>query len=630
MYGSERTGMKRASSIRVKILVPLVILMSFLLISSTAVFIVTTNTTRNTILDGQLAEETQRLRAAMERSELDVSNSARGFARSPELVQAMLDDAAGDNAVLRMDDVAVVVRDRFRLDQVVVTNSEQQARVNIATYSDLTLLRFYTDETLAECLRQHSVHTLQAPETTLLIGCAPVYAVVNDPDGSDTPTRMIIGTVYTVRDVARMLPDLRRELGLMANIESPDIPALNGAISVVDTASAEGETYSRDGFRIKHIELSTGGSSLDLVLLLNEQQINTIVDSGLQVMIISNILMLLLLLSVVYLMMQQLTRPVLQLARSAQLVAAGDLDQHLPTTSRDEIGTLMSSFNTMIDGLREREQAERQRELAEREREVAEASSRAKSTFLANMSHELRTPLNAIIGYSEMLQEEAEDLNEPALASDLQKIQSAGNHLLSLINDILDISKIEADRMELHLEPFPISSLIEDVIDTSKPLAQQNKNTLVVNCSDNLGTMYADQTRTRQILLNLLSNACKFTHNGTITLHVVTHWQQGYEPGEPSDSQVLCPLNADGIIVFRISDTGIGMTTEQMNKLFTPFMQADQSTTRKYGGTGLGLAITRRLCQIMGGDVTVESMPDRGSTFTVTLPLKGNSYEKIS
>jgi signal transduction histidine kinase len=366
------------------------------------------------------------------------------------------------------------------------------------------------------------------------------------------------------------------------------------------------------------------------VLLLNEQQINTIVDSGLQVMIISNILMLLLLLSVVYLMMQQLTRPVLQLARSAQLVAAGDLDQHLPTTSRDEIGTLMSSFNTMIDGLREREQAERQRELAEREREVAEASSRAKSTFLANMSHELRTPLNAIIGYSEMLQEEAEDLNEPALASDLQKIQSAGNHLLSLINDILDISKIEADRMELHLEPFPISSLIEDVIDTSKPLAQQNKNTLVVNCSDNLGTMYADQTRTRQILLNLLSNACKFTHNGTITLHVVTHWQQGYEPGEPSDSQVLCPLNADGIIVFRISDTGIGMTTEQMNKLFTPFMQADQSTTRKYGGTGLGLAITRRLCQIMGGDVTVESMPDRGSTFTVTLPLKGNSYEKIS
>jgi signal transduction histidine kinase len=217
------------------------------------------------------------------------------------------------------------------------------------------------------------------------------------------------------------------------------------------------------------------------------------------------------------------------------------------------------------------------------------------------MSHELRTPLNAIIGVSEMLREDAEAAKQDT--EPLDRVLGAGKHLLTLINDILDLSKIEAGRMELQLESFPLAPLIADVVKTIEPLAAKNANRLAVNCDGAIGTLHADQMRLRQALLNLMSNANKFTERGTISVDARQAQDNGRE-----------------WITIAVADTGIGMTAEQMSKLFQEFSQADATTTRKYGGTGLGLAISKRFCQMMGGDITVESEPGKGSTFTVRLP----------
>jgi two-component system, NtrC family, sensor kinase len=239
-------------------------------------------------------------------------------------------------------------------------------------------------------------------------------------------------------------------------------------------------------------------------------------------------------------------------------------------------------------------------EIQDKSRQLAEASQH-KSQFLANMSHELRTPLNAIIGVTEMLREDAEALKQDV--EPLDRVLGAGRHLLALINDILDLSKIEAGRMELQIESFPLAPLIADVVKTIEPLAAKNANQVAVQCDAELGALHADQMRLRQALLNLTSNANKFTERGTITIEA----RQGQD-----DSR-------DWVSI-AVTDTGIGMTAEQMGKLFQEFSQADASTTRKYGGTGLGLAISKRFCQMMGGDITVESEPGHGSTFTIRLP----------
>ncbi len=247
-------------------------------------------------------------------------------------------------------------------------------------------------------------------------------------------------------------------------------------------------------------------------------------------------------------------------------------------------------------------------EEAETARVKAEDANRSKSEFLANMSHELRTPLNAIIGYSEMLEEDFTGLGEDDFVPDLQKIQGAGKHLLGLINSVLDLSKIEAGRMELFLEDISIKTLLDDIIGTIQPLAQKNNNQLRLTCPDDMGSLHADQVKLRQSLINLLSNACKFTENGTITLSVKPTMKAGLQGHEENWLQ------------FTVTDTGIGMTPEQMGKIFQAFTQADTSTTRKYGGTGLGLAITKQFISMMGGDVSVDSVYGEGTTFTLTLP----------
>ncbi|MGH7590111.1 MAG: GAF domain-containing protein, partial [Gemmatimonadales bacterium] len=235
----------------------------------------------------------------------------------------------------------------------------------------------------------------------------------------------------------------------------------------------------------------------------------------------------------------------------------------------------------------------------------AESANQAKSRFLANMSHELRTPLNAIIGYSEMLKEDAEDRGNEGYAADLEKIRSSGKHLLALINDVLDLSKVEAGKMELYLETFDVRSLVEEVKTTVRPLILQKANTLDVDVASDLGPIRADLTKVRQMLFNLLSNASKFTENGAIELRV------SRAPG------VSWPGHD---VLFSVQDHGIGMTPEQQGRLFEAFSQAEASTTRRFGGTGLGLAITRHFTEMMGGRILVESAPGVGSTFTIRIP----------
>jgi signal transduction histidine kinase/CheY-like chemotaxis protein len=299
--------------------------------------------------------------------------------------------------------------------------------------------------------------------------------------------------------------------------------------------------------------------------------------------------------------------PVLELAETAKGVSRKkDYSVRAAKRVDDEIGLLVDSFNEMLTQIQTRDnELKIANDEANEARNKAEAASRAKGTFLANMSHELRTPLNAILAYSQILQDEARDRNQEFFVPDLQKINLAGTHLLALINDVLDLSKIEAGKMELVLGDFELPRLVEDVASMIKPLVDKNSNKLLVECSSTIGMMHADSTRVRQVLFNLLSNASKFTEKGRIMLRVLRQTEAG-----------------EDWISFVVQDSGIGLTAEQSAKLFQSFTQADASTGRKYGGTGLGLAICRRFCRMMGGDITVVSELGRGATFTARIPAR--------
>jgi signal transduction histidine kinase len=321
-------------------------------------------------------------------------------------------------------------------------------------------------------------------------------------------------------------------------------------------------------------------------------------------------------------------KPFQHMEATTQAYIAGNKKARVDIPTKDEFGVLANFMNEMLDRIEENEQR-LHKEVSERKiaaqqvqqqrdalqqltreltaaRDQAYEANYAKSAFLANMSHELRTPLNAVIGYSELLIEEARESDVTTTIPDLEKIRQAGKHLLTLINEVLDISKIEAGKMALLLEHFDISNMVDEVCDMIKPMVSRNHNTFTVQMADDLGSMYADITRVRQILFNMLSNACKFTREGRIVLQV-----------EKADAE---------FIHFRVRDTGIGVDEHDMEKLFDEFVQADNSTTRQYGGTGLGLAICRRLSRLMGGDIMVSSSAGKGASFVASIPLRVNDH----
>jgi signal transduction histidine kinase len=328
---------------------------------------------------------------------------------------------------------------------------------------------------------------------------------------------------------------------------------------------------------------------------------------------------------------QKMVRPLQALTGAASRISDGDLTVQVPAASSDETGELSRAFDQMVSSLRRsREQVESYQQnletiIAERTAalqattnratylaERAEQASAAKSAFLANMSHELRTPLNAIIGYSEMLTEEGDGNLDQTTLKDLRRITEAGRHLLGLITNVLELSKIEAGRMDVTAEEFDAGALVASVVDMGQMLATNRQNTLTASGADRLGSMRSDCTKLRQILLNLIGNACKFNDGSRI--------------------EVLCHRyghGADAWLVFQVLDTGIGIRPEDVCRLFDDFVQVDSSPTRRHGGTGLGLAISRRLAELLGGTITVESTVGHGSTFTVRLPAELSAVQVV-
>jgi signal transduction histidine kinase len=315
---------------------------------------------------------------------------------------------------------------------------------------------------------------------------------------------------------------------------------------------------------------------------------------------------------------RSIARPITRLTRAVRRVADGDLEQSIPAHGRDEIAVLAHAFNAMTLRLRElyatiEERVQRRtRELEKanlalrRARDAAERASRGKTTFLANMSHELRTPLNAILGYTELLLDDARKGGDPALVTDLESIHEAGKHLLGLVDELLDLARIEAGKVVVQHEEVEVAEVVRSALQAVRPNILRQGNEIVVELAAELGTAHLDVQKTRQILINLLGNAAKFTSQGTIAVR-----------GERRDGIDGGPAR----LALAVSDTGIGIERERLDRIFEPFETGDDSTTRKHGGAGLGLALSQKLATHMGGRITVSSTPGEGSTFTLELPV---------
>ena len=425
------------------------------------------------------------------------------------------------------------------------------------------------------------------------------------------------------------------DLGFIIAHPDPQVVLANTSIS----ERPEFRTFPPDGnqrFYINRFQQETLGVALNipgtswrlLAEIPEDEATELSTRAGIVVTISLFLFGALILLSINYLLDRFIFRVLDELRQGAERVGSGDLTHPLVVPPEYELAQVASAFNTMMHQLHARNleiarQTEslkteiQQRRRIEQEliraRDAAEAASRAKSTFLATMSHELRTPLTAIIGYSQLLEQLISQGIYDTVAHDVGRIRAAGTHLLSLINDILDISRIEAGRMTVSIEYADVADLVYSAVNTVLPQIEKNRNHLQINCPPDIGILNSDATKVRQALINLLSNAAKFTEDGEITL-TVSHY---YE-------------NEQKWFRFAVTDTGIGIPADKLDKLFKAFSQVDDTPTRKYGGTGLGLALSQRLCALIGGRITVESTVGVGSTFTIEVPAELNAISPTS
>jgi hypothetical protein len=414
------------------------------------------------------------------------------------------------------------------------------------------------------------------------------------------------------------LDDRQVEATIRAMAEDPDF--VSATVTLPDGRSyfqhqPHGEGGGRVVERTHRITFVEAGRTHvlgDLKLELATTSLETFVDYAILVALASSFLLILTLGGAQFLVLNAMVFHPLRLMREAMGRVKRSEWTRVNWHSTGELAMVVDSFNDMVDSLRDGEAAKKQlHENEERyararaEEARAEAASRAKSEFLAHMSHELRTPLNAIIGYTSLMMEDARDAGHELYLPDLDNIQKAGKHLLSLINNVLDLSKIEAGRMEVHAQSFDIAEMVHEVSAVVSQLVARNDNALIVDCPAGIGVMTSDLTKLRQSLLNLLGNAAKFTHNGTVRLSV----SRSFDPG------ARVPM-----VSFEVRDTGIGMTEEQVERLFKPFSQADAAIQTRYGGTGLGLALTYSFAEMLGGSIAVRSQTGVGSTFTLRVP----------